>query len=132
MSERSTSARRVPFLERVGLAVLVALLASPFAFQALFSAEQEGESRRLEEQRIGVMVLEITAALEPPYTDASVDKIAGYGTLTKHYVMIRGWLSEELRGVESQIDATRDPALRSKFQQKADFLRRAIRRIDLE
>jgi hypothetical protein len=85
-----------------------------------------------EEQKIGRMVLEIQEALKHPEKEGSLESIAQYGTLTPHYVMIRGWLGLELRGVESQLQAARDSELKAKHKVRADFLRKAIRRIDLE
>ena len=78
------------------------------------------------------MVKAVAAALDAPEEPASLETIAGYGALTAHYVMIRGWLAQELKGVESQLEATRDPAKKSPLEAKASFLRKAIRRIDLE
>ncbi|WP_148861078.1 hypothetical protein [Marinobacter fonticola] len=85
-----------------------------------------------EQQRIGEMVQAVYAAIASPQDPASLTTIARYGTDTRYYVMIRGWLVQELRGVESQLEASKDPQLKAKFRQKADFLRTAIRRIDLE
>lgn len=85
-----------------------------------------------EQQRIGSMVQAIDTAIAAPGDPDSLATVTRYGTDTRYYVMIRGWLVQELRGVESQLEASRDPQLTVKFQQKADFLRAAIRRIDLE
>ena len=85
-----------------------------------------------EERQIGRMVLEIQEALARPGNPESLEVIARHGTKTSHYVMIRGWLGLELQGVESQLKATRDPDLKRKHQDRAEFLRKAIRRVDLE
>ena len=85
-----------------------------------------------EERRIGEMVQSIDAAIAAPDDPESLATVTRYGTDTRYYVMIRGWLVQELQGVESQLEASRDPQLQAKFRQKADFLRTAIRRIDLE
>ncbi|WP_111497194.1 hypothetical protein [Marinobacter bohaiensis] len=85
-----------------------------------------------ESQRIGEMVLAVDAAMDRPGDPEALETIARYGTDTRYYIMIRGWLVQELAGVESQLDATRDPERRAAFQAEADFLRQAIRRIDLE
>ncbi|MFC7338239.1 hypothetical protein ACFQY0_13680 [Haloferula chungangensis] len=90
------------------------------------------QTLKSEEIRVGSMVLAIDAALKSPEKKESLETIARYGTDTRHYVMIRGWLSELLKGTESQLAATTDPELKAKHQQKADFLKKAIRRIDLE
>lgn len=96
---------------------------------ALSGCQTMGSS---EERRIGAMVRSIDAAIAAPNDPESMVTVTRYGTDTRYYVMIRGWLVQELQGVESQLEASRDTQLKSKFQQKADFLRTAIRRIDLE
>lgn len=108
---------------------LTALLAMVCLLLGLFGCQSQGIS---EDARIGEMVQAIDAAIDAPENPDSLATIARYGTDTRYYVMIRGWLVQELRGVESQLEATRDPQLNAKFQQKAAFLRTAIRRIDLE
>jgi len=88
--------------------------------------------KQSEEYKIGIMVKAIAAAIKAPEKPASLKTITTYGTDSRYYVMIRGWLSQILRGTESQLNATRDPARKAKFQQKVDFLKKSIRRIDLE
>jgi hypothetical protein len=104
-----------------------------FALLALAGfARAEEKEEPSEEYRIGAMVKAVAAALKAPEKPASLETIAEYGTLTDHYVMIRGWLVQELKGVESQLEATRDPRKKQPFEAKVRFLRKAIRRIDLE
>lgn len=83
-------------------------------------------------EEIGEMVQAVETAIDAPEQSASLRTIVEYGTDSRYYVMIRGWLVQELRGVESQRDASRDPTLKSQFEVKAAFLQTAIRRIDLE
>ena len=78
------------------------------------------------------MVIAIDAALKAPEDKKSLETIATYGTDSRHYVMIRGWMVQLLSGSESQLEATREPQLKQKHQRKVDFLRKVIRRIDLE
>ena len=85
-----------------------------------------------EEYQIGVMVKRIAEAIDAPGKPESLQAIATFGTDSRYYVMIRGWLIQELSGVESQILAAQDDATNAKFRQKADFLEKSIRRIDLE
>lgn len=89
--------------------------------------QQTGEA-----ERIGHMVQAVDAAIDHPADPESLDTIVRYGTDSRYYIMIRGWLSQELDGVESQYEASRNPTLRQQLQVRADFLRQAIRRIDLE
>ena len=111
--------------------ILVSILLSCIVC-SLSANEALQESTPPEEYKIGVMVKEIDVAIDSPRNPASLEIIAKYGTDSRYYVMIRGWLIQELSGVDSQLSATRDPAVKSTLQQKADFLRLAIRRIDLE
>jgi len=85
-----------------------------------------------EECQIGVMVKEITAALKTPENPESFEIIVKYGMDSRYYVMIRGWLTQELRGVSSQLGGSGVSAAKLKLQQKAAFLKKVIRRIDLE
>ncbi|QDO82273.1 hypothetical protein FM037_02235 [Shewanella psychropiezotolerans] len=86
--------------------------------------------------RVGVMVEEISDALTKPNDTESLATISQYGTDSRYYVMIRGWLVQELAGVQSQLDASQTNESNSenkqKFIDKVTFLQRAIRRIDLE
>ena len=107
------------------LQLSLTLLLSALASQAAETPDQEA-------LRIGTMVQEIQQALKKTSDKASLETIAKYGTDSRHYVMIRGWLHELLKGNQSQLEATRDPKLQKKFQQREAFLKKAIRRIDLE
>ncbi len=94
--------------------------------------------------QIGVMIEAISAALAKPTDPSSLETISQYGTDSRYYVMIRGWLVQELSGVQSQLDATlsaqsradsitaSDLETKQSFIDKVAFLQRAIRRIDLE
>jgi len=92
----------------------------------------EQSEKQSEEYRIGVMVKAISAAIQSPKKPESMAVIVKYGTDSRYYVMIRGWLTQELRGVESQLQAVRDAKAKSQFQTKVNFLKKAVRRIDLE
>lgn len=85
-----------------------------------------------EEYQIGVMVKSISEALESPDKAAAMKTITKYGTDSRYYVMIRGWLVQALKGVDSQLDATRDKAKKESLREKRDWLYESIRRIDLE
>ncbi|WP_157600956.1 hypothetical protein [Psychromonas ossibalaenae] len=81
---------------------------------------------------IGIMVQEIQAALTAPEHAQSLQTIISYGTDSRYYMMIRGWLFQELVGVESQLYASRSEKSSAEFQLRSDFLKQAIRSIDLE
>lgn len=83
-------------------------------------------------ERIGLMIESIDYALTHPELEDSLETITLAGTDSRHYTMIRGWLVQVLSGVESQASATQDEDRAKALQLKIDFLRKAIRRIDLE
>lgn len=85
-----------------------------------------------EEQRLGKMIEQVGYAIKHPNSDNALEIITQAGTDSRYYVMIRGWLVQELQGVQSQFNATRNSADKDKFQTKITFLHQAIRRIDLE
>jgi hypothetical protein len=84
------------------------------------------------EYQIGIMVLAVSSAIAAPDKHASLDRIKQYGTDSRYYTMIRGWLTQELKGVQSQIRSGNETEMNSKFIQKSNFLKQAIRLIDLE
>lgn len=113
-------------------AFAAATLLAPLALQGKEAAPPSPDQAKAEALRIGRMVMAVDAALKAPEKPDSLETIARYGTDSRHYVMIRGWLMLELQGVESQWQATREPQLKERHHQKVLFLRKAIRRIDLE
>lgn len=101
------------------------------------SEEPLSEEPLSEEYKIGVMIKALSQAIASPDTPDSLAIITQYGTDSRYYVMIRGWLVQELSGVQSQLDATRghkteDGSAKAKLAERVSFLTKAIRRIDLE
>ncbi len=107
------------------LRIYIILLVSALACQA-------AETREEEAMRIGSMVQEIQLALKKPNDKAALETIVKYGTDSRYYVMIRGWLHELLKGTQSQLETAKKSESQKKFQQRKSFLKQAIRRIDLE
>ena len=98
----------------------------------LSAAMQANAQQQTEEYTIGVMIKALDSAIKQPSTE-SLNIIQQYGTDSRYYVMIRGWLVQELQGVNSQLAAYRsDDETKARLQAKHDFLSQAIRRIDLE
>lgn len=85
-----------------------------------------------EDIRVGQMVEQVSYAIKHPDSESAFETITQAGTDSRHYVMIRGWLMQELSGVQSQLNATRDDTKKAAFQARVDFLQRVVRRIDLE
>ncbi|WP_299790530.1 hypothetical protein [uncultured Shewanella sp.] len=90
------------------------------------------EEQKSEEYRIGVMVKALSAAITSPAEPESLEIITRYGTDSRYYVMIRGWLVQELSGVQSQLDANRNDKAKEQLIERVALLSKAIRRIDLE
>ncbi len=80
----------------------------------------------------GKMVSEVSLSLSDIEREGALDSIAEYGTDTRYYVLIRGWLKQELEGVESLLAVVKDEERKNTLIKKQTFLNRAIRRIDLE
>lgn len=95
--------------------------------QALALAQS---SLQAEQQELGAMVQALQQAIASPSPE-QLEVIARYGTDSRYYVMVRGWLVQELSGIESQLAAHGDGAPET-MRAKAEHLRAAIRRIDLE
>ena len=84
-----------------------------------------------ETYQIGIMVETLQKALKVR-DEQALATIQLYGTDSRYYSMIRGWLFQELVGVESQLHASKKKENSERFQLHSDFLKQAIRLIDLE
>ncbi len=91
---------------------------------------QAQSSLQAEQQELGAMVQALQRAIATPSPE-QLEVIARYGTDSRYYVMVRGWLVQELSGIESQLAAHGDRAPET-MRARAEHLRAAIRRIDLE
>ncbi|WP_354624991.1 hypothetical protein [Psychromonas sp. MME2] len=80
--------------------------------------------------QIGRMVQKIQIALDTFDEKQSLQIIVAYGTDSRYYMMIRGWLFQELVAVESQLYAAKKAQVKQAFQDKSNFLKKAIRAID--
>ncbi|QYJ94261.1 hypothetical protein [Shewanella spartinae] len=94
------------------------------------SLTQAQSSLQAEQQELGAMVQALQQAIASPSPE-QLEVIARFGTDSRYYVMVRGWLVQELSGIESQLAAHGDSAPEN-MHAKAEHLRAAIRRIDLE
>lgn len=133
---------------RVLIGVSIAILSSIFTIAAIailndksvkqsivptrYSTNQIYSDTFDQEQEIGEMVKKLQVAIKSPQSKASLLVIYEYGTDSRYYSMIRGWLVQELSAVESQLNASQSEALSKAFTLRADFLKQAIRLIDLE
>ena len=99
--------------------------------EALRTAGTEPSRRDEEALELGRKVLAIQAAIENPEARDAMGAITDLGLDARHYMMVRGWLSEQLRADRSVRDAYQGQAP-ARIEERIEFLQRAIRAIDLE
>jgi hypothetical protein len=109
----------------LALAVTGHLFAGPGAFAAE-CPEQIDEATQL-----GQQVLALRAALHNPDAPDAMRAVTSLGLDSRHYVMVWGWLSQQLQGDRSIADAA-SGKVSPELERRIDFLERAIRAIDLE
>ena len=80
---------------------------------------------------LGRKVLAVKAAIQNPDDPNSLEAIRDLGLDSRYYVMVRGWLSMELEGARSIMEASGENP-NPEIKKRADFLNKAIRAIDLE
>ena len=115
---------RYPF----SLALFIAFMLTGCAYSP--AQGQVQAQTKSEQQELGSMVQALQQAIATPSAE-HLEVIARYGTDSRYYVMIRGWLVQQLSGVESQLAAQGDSAPEA-LRAQAEHLKAAIRRIDLE
>lgn len=82
-------------------------------------------------QELGRKVLAIQRALQNPKAPGAIKAVTELGHDSRYYVMVRGWLTQELAGAQSIRDANRGQVPRE-LTERIAFLHQAIRAIDLE
>lgn len=102
-----------------------------FFTNSALSQTSADDIKTTEAYQIGEMVQLVQAALDLR-DESSLQTIGLYGTDSRYYSMIRGWLFQELVGVESQMYASKDESRIEELQTHSDFLKESIRLIDLE
>ena len=82
-------------------------------------------------EQLGRKVLAVREAIQHPDQPNALQAIIHLGRDQRFYVMVRGWLSYQLEGDRSLLNASREqtpPGLRKRIR----FLEQAIQAIDLE
>jgi len=100
-----------------------------FIFWLCACSENSGEATR-----VGQAVLDIRQALhEPDLPDAGrMEAITRLGHDSRYYTMVRGWLVQELKGLESIRSARGAAGDTGDLERRIEFLGKAIRALDLE
>lgn len=80
---------------------------------------------------LGRKVLAIQQALKNSSAPDAMKAVTELGHDSRYYVIVRGWLSQELLGSQSILDAHRGQAPKE-LGERIAFLKKAIRAIDLE
>jgi len=80
---------------------------------------------------LGQRVLAIAAAMRNPDAPGAMEAVLELGLDSRYYVMVRGWLAEQLRGDMSILQA-RNGDVSPQIAARIAFLEKAIRAIDLE
>lgn len=122
-------------------ALLLAILATT-ALLTLFTLNKEDPQgvNGLSEQdqyalEIGRKVISIQAALEQPEQPASVEAVKVLALDSRHYVMVRGWLLQELLSAESWKDTSTyhtSEDYKNKVVSRIRALQKMVAAIDLE
>lgn len=80
---------------------------------------------------LGRKVIAVRKAIEQPQAPGSLQAVKDLGLNSRSYVMVRGWLSQQLQADASIRDASKgNPP--QKIKDRIAFLEKAIRAIDLE
>ena len=80
---------------------------------------------------LGHKVLAIAEAIRSPGNPRAMDSVLALGRDSRYYVMVRGWLSMQLKGDMSILQARRGD-VSPEVAARIAFLQKAIRAIDLE
>lgn len=80
---------------------------------------------------LGRKVLAVRNAIQNPRAPNAMKAVTDLGRDQRYYVMVRGWLSYQLEGDTSILDAAKGHA-RDEVKERINFLKQAIRAIDLE
>ena len=80
---------------------------------------------------LGLKVLAVKKAIENPMAPGAIDAVTHLGHDQRYYVLVRGWLSYQLQGDISILDANRERTS-DQVKERIDFLKQAIRVLDLE
>jgi hypothetical protein len=80
---------------------------------------------------LGRKVFAVREAIQNPGMPNAMQAVTDLGHDQRYYVMVRGWLSYQLQGDMSILDANREQT-RDEVRARINFLEKAIRAIDLE
>jgi len=80
---------------------------------------------------LGRKVLAVRQAIANPQTPGAMESVTALGLDSRYYAMVRGWLTQQLAGDQSILDASGENTPKA-VKDRIAFLHKAIRAIDLE
>jgi len=80
---------------------------------------------------LGRKVLAISEAIENPQAPKAMDAVTDLGHDQRYYIMVRGWLSYQLQGDNSILDASAERT-DQQVKDRIHLLQQSIRMLDLE
>jgi hypothetical protein len=107
----------------LGRAILMSIAAALVYSSELSALESDCD--------LGEKVRAVREAIADPSTDNALSTVTELGQDSRYYVMVRGWLSMQLEGDMSIVRA-QGGSLTPQLATRIDFVRTAIRAIDLE
>jgi len=104
-----------------------------FLFFILFCSNicAASELTDAEATELGNRISAINTALQNPAAPGAMQAITELGHDQRYYVMVRGWLMYQLQGDMSILEARQEQTSNT-IRARVEFIRRAIRAIDLE
>jgi len=84
-----------------------------------------------EAMELGRKVIAVRQAIANPQTPGAMEAVTALGHDSRYYVMVRGWLTQQLAGDQSILDASGENTPKA-VKDRIAFLHKAIRAIDLE
>ena len=121
-------------LRVAGLACTVCLLLS---LGTLAVAQEKSKPASLPQEdqaalEIGRKVIAVRKAIQNPQSAMSMPAVKDLGRDQRYYVMVRGWLVQQLQGDLSIRESRGKQQTPDAVEQRIGFLKKAIRAIDLE
>jgi len=85
-----------------------------------------------EAKQLGLRIVAVQHALNNPAEPQSMQAVVDLGHDSRYYLMMRGWLTQQLQADSSILQQYRNSPPPGLIVERAHFVRRAIRMIDLE
>ena len=111
------------------IALLLTIVAVNSGACSIVNAASQADDQTAME--LGHKVLAVREAIQNPGAPNALQAVTDLGCDQRYYVMVRGWLTYQLAGDRSILDAARGQTP-DEVMKRIHFLEKAIRAIDLE